>query len=426
MTSSSAVSEHQTDMRSFLALIVALGTIPSLLTAQPPPEIPVRGQSAPGLERFDAIMKGVLARYDVPGGALALAYHGKLVHARGYGYSDVRSGKPIEPTSLFRLASVSKSITAAVILKLAQEGRLGLDQRVFELLRPLPPPHGAHVDPRMAEITVRQLLYHAGGWSREESGDPIGFAKRAAHALRAPLPITPAQLAQYMKSLPLDFAPGTRCDYSNFGYLLLGLVIERVTEDQFRGGVRPYSEFVHETMFHKMGIRRMRQAPLPGQAIPGAEVEGYGPENERTSPTLPSLHFASGGWMGDIVDLARFLTSIDGTRGERYLPAESYRMMLSPPPPPIPLRQNGAHFGMGWDVVQTSPAGVEYQKGGGLPGTATYIEHRPNGVNWVVLFNASRKKPVGPEWHREFIGELRKAIDATAAWPDVDHFGQYP
>lgn len=412
-------------MKSIIALAVVLGTITSILPAQTP-DIPMTGHSAPGLERFDAIMKSVLARYEVPGGALALTHNGKLVHARGYGYSDVRTGKLIEPTSLFRLASVSKSLTAAVVLKLVEDRKLNLDARVFELLRPLHPPEDERVDPRTNEITVRQLLYHAGGWSREESGDPMGFSRRAAHALRVPEPITPAQLARFMKGQPLNFTPGTKCDYSNYGYMLLGLVIERANDQQFHEGVQPYADFVRESMLRPMGMHRTRLAPQPGQAVPNAEVEGYGPENEPTRQTLSMLQFASGGWMSDIVDLSRFLTNLDGSRGRRFLSAETTKLMLSPPPPPVPPRQNGTHFGMGWDVVQSSAAGVQYQKGGGLPGTATFIEHRPNGVNWVVLFNASRKKPVGPEWHHEFIGELRKAIDETANWPDVDHFRQFP
>ncbi len=161
----------------------AIGAAGAAVGFAQPPDMPVTGVAGPGLERFDAVMKKVLLRYEVPGGSLAIARQGKLVLARGYGYSNVRTGKPIEPTSLFRLASVSKSLTAAAILRLVEEGRLNLDARVFDLLEPLPPPRGAHVDSRMREITVRHLLYHAGGWSREESGDPMGFSRQAARAL---------------------------------------------------------------------------------------------------------------------------------------------------------------------------------------------------------------------------------------------------
>jgi N-acyl-D-amino-acid deacylase len=410
----------------FLIAVAAMAAGFAAVSPAQPPEIPVTGVAGPGLERFDAVMKQILLRYQVPGGSLAIARHGKLVLARGYGFSNIRTGKPIEPTSLFRLASVSKSLTAVAILKLVEERKLNLDARVFELLQPLPPPRGAHVDPRLHEVTVRQLLYHSGGWSRETSGDPMGFSRRSAQALEVPLPITPAQLARYMKGQPLDFMPGTRCDYSNFGYMLLGLVIERVAEREFREGVRPYEEFLRESMLKPMGIRRMRLAPHQGQPEAPAEVEGYGPENEPTSPDLLILQFASGGWMSDAVDLARFLTSLDGTRGPRYLSAETIKIMLSPPPEPIKPRANGTYFGMGWDVVHHTANGVLYHKGGGLPGTATHIEHRPNGVNWVVLFNASRAKPVGPQWHEEFLKELRTAIDELPSWPDVDYFQRFP
>jgi N-acyl-D-amino-acid deacylase len=405
---------------------VMLAGLLAAAPAQPAPDVPVTGMAGAGLDRFDALMKKILVRFEVPGGALAVTRHGRLVLARGYGYSDVQTGKPVEPTSLFRLASVSKSVTAVAVLKLVEEGKLDLDARVFELLRPMRPPPGAEVDPRLHEITVRQLLYHAGGWSREKSGDPIGFGQRAARALGVEPPVTPFQLARYMKGQPLDFTPGTRCDYSNYGYMLLGLVVERAAGEPFHEGVRPYEEYVRQKVLRPMGVRRMRLAPHLGERAPPAEVQGYGPENERTAQTLPVVHFASGGWVGDAVDLARFLTALDGSHGKPYLSADTVKLMLSPPPPPVPPRSNGSHFGMGWDVVQSFPDGVLYHKGGGLPGTATYIEHRPNGTNWVVLFNASRKKPVDPEWHHEFIGEIRKAADETKGWPGVDFFPQFP
>jgi hypothetical protein len=123
--------------------------------------------------------------------------------------------------------------------------------------------------------------------------------------------------------------------------------------------------------------------------------------------------------------MARFMAVIGGSKPPRFLSPATTQEMLAAPPPPIPLRPLGRHFGMGWDVVQQMPAGVLYHKDGGVAGTTTWVEHDPKGVDWILLFNASKGKPEGPELHQEFQHEVRAAIAATTTWPDVDLFDRY-
>src|SRR5262245_36123915 len=120
------------------------------------------GTQDDGLKSFDEPMEAQL-KLKTPGGALAVAKDGRLVYAKGFGLGDVVNKAPVEPTSLFRIASLTKPITAVAVLRLAQEGKLDLDAKAFALLD-LKAPDGATVDPRLAEITVRQLLQHTGGW----------------------------------------------------------------------------------------------------------------------------------------------------------------------------------------------------------------------------------------------------------------------
>jgi len=122
---------------------------------------------------------------------------------------------------------VSKSLTAVTILKLVEARRLDLDARAFELLADIEPLPGDRVDPRVKQITVRHLLYHAGGWDRAKSGDPSGFSQRVSARMQVPLPVSPRQLSRFMLGQPLDFDPGTESRYSNLGYILLGLIIEK-------------------------------------------------------------------------------------------------------------------------------------------------------------------------------------------------------
>jgi len=205
---------------------------------------PPTGAAGPGLERFDALIQNILERSGIPGASLAMARRGKLVLARGYGLADVAAGARVQPQTRFMLASVSKAITAVTVLKLVQEGRLSLDATVLPFLPVAEPP----ADPRWHMITVEMLLRHEGGWNRRTSGDPLTWNVRVARALHVRRPVTPEQLARYMLGQPLDFTPGTDAVYSNFGYMLLGMIVERVAG-------APYAEVAQSTTLVPMGSR---------------------------------------------------------------------------------------------------------------------------------------------------------------------------
>lgn len=118
-------------------------------------------QDDPSLKSFDEPMQAQLRQRE-SGGALAVVKDGRLVYAKGFGLADVVNKVPVEPTSLFRIASLSKPITAAAILKLAQDGKLDLDAKAFSYLD-LKPADESKFDPRLEEVTVRHLLQHTGG-----------------------------------------------------------------------------------------------------------------------------------------------------------------------------------------------------------------------------------------------------------------------
>src|SRR6478672_6855504 len=134
-----------------LSTFAGLGLRPSSATSQPDTPVPTTGQPAPELAPLDAVMGDLMARWQLPGGQLALAKDGRLVLNLGYGLADVERKEPVQPTSLFRIASVSKAITAVAVLRLVDAGQLALDDAVFPLLALTPPPN-ATVDPRLATI----------------------------------------------------------------------------------------------------------------------------------------------------------------------------------------------------------------------------------------------------------------------------------
>ena len=156
-----------------------------------------------GIASLDAVMRATLKKYDVPGASLAVAKDGKLVMAKGYGWAVVATRRPVAQDSPFCLASVSKAITSVAILRLVQDGKLSLDDRVYALLgRPLPL-DGFQLDPRIKDITVRQLLLHAGGFDPKKGGDYLHMSKKIAKQTGSKLPIADDLLIRYAFSRPL-------------------------------------------------------------------------------------------------------------------------------------------------------------------------------------------------------------------------------
>lgn len=382
-------------------------------------EIPIAGEAGPGLESIDRAVTDMMRRHEIPGASLAIAHHGALALARGYGWADRDRRVSAKPETLFALASVSKSLTAVAILKLVEQGRLDLDAHAFELLDQLRPLPGDSPDPRLARITVRQLLYHAGGWDRTKSGDPNGFSERVAERMKVPLPISPEQLARYMMGQKLDFDPGSRTVYSNFGYILLGMIVEKVEG-------RPYARAMRRLTIEPMGLERIRLDRVRGSGYLPEEAHRYGPmgREDRQGGHLP-ITMASGGWLATPTEMVRFLTALDGSRGGRFLAEPLYRAMLSPPPPPASPRPDGGHFGMGWDQVRESPRGLSYRKNGGLLGVHGWLEHRDDGVDWALFWNGGRvedeEKKAVPKAVVKRVGD---AISEVRTWPAIDLSGR--
>src|SRR5829696_3177453 len=105
-------------------------------------ELPISGAAVPGMGPYEQSVRELMRKYAIPGGAVAVVHDGKLFYARGFGYADVEKKTPVQPDALFRIASVSKPITSAAIMKLVEEGKLGLDDRVAPLIADLTPAEG--------------------------------------------------------------------------------------------------------------------------------------------------------------------------------------------------------------------------------------------------------------------------------------------
>lgn len=407
---------------AFVALLSACnGTTSTPPVPIPPSTFSISGTAVPGMASVDAVISALMKKWDIPGGEVAIVQDGRLVYARGFGRAD--ADRNVAPDDLFRIASLSKPLTSAAILTLVETNRLSLDAPAFALLRDITPLSGATVDPRIATITVRQLLAHAGGWDRDVSFDPMFRSSEIAQATHTPPPASARAIIQYMLGQPLDFTPGTQYAYSNFGYSVLGQIIERVAG-------MPYAQYVQQAVLTPAGIRRMRlggslyadRAPDEVRYYDRSSMPSVFPGGGSVPAPYGGFNIeamdAHGGWIASAVDLLRFETAVDGfaTRPD-VLSAESIAMMTSRPPAPL-WPGAAAYYGFGWMV---RPLEGNWWHSGSLPGTASLVVRTGTGLAWSALFNARDMKS-NSTFQAEIDGAMWQAIRSVTEWPSHDLF----
>lgn len=415
----------RTRLISTIAILVPLGVIVSVDAADPRPETidgyPVTGKASPGTEALDKAVVSVLSRHGIPGAAFAIAKDGKLLMARGYGWANLATETPVQPDTLFGVASLSKTFTAVAILKLVEDGKLKLDDHPFKILKRIKPLRGAKVDPRLYQITVRQLLNHSGGWDAMKSGDPVSWTTKLQFERGDRVPVSSEYLISATMGIRLDFDPGTDCKYSNFGYIVLGEVIEQVSGQS-------YEKFVKERVLAPAGAKSGTLHPLNAGYFKH-EARRYLAGNDTELPPWKQKYSdATGGWAISAVDMVRFMTALDGSRGKQLLGEKTFRLMIELPPKPLGARENGTHVGLGWDSVILTDKSFGYFKDGNWYGMRGFMKRLPNGVNWVLLFNASMQPDTSDaRTVADAVQDVRKHIDEIKQFAqDTDLFKDYP
>jgi CubicO group peptidase (beta-lactamase class C family) len=228
-------------MNYFLLLLTIIFNIHSLSFAQ-------SGMYIPELETVDEDFITFMQKWNIPGGSAALVKDGRLVYSRAFGYAE--SNITTKPSHLFRIASLSKPITSIAVMKLIQEGKLHMEDEIFGTKGILNDSIYLNIpDPRVLQITLKELLQHSGGWDRETSplGDPMFNPDGIAQAMNIAAPADQISIIRYVLQKSLDFTPGTAYAYSNFGYNVLGRVIEKVTGEL-------YEEYVKNNILYPLQI----------------------------------------------------------------------------------------------------------------------------------------------------------------------------
>jgi CubicO group peptidase (beta-lactamase class C family) len=344
------------------------------------------------LRAVEDLAKRYMRRYNVPGLSLAITKEGALVYNQAFGFADPKEQEPLTQQHRFRIASLSKPITSVCIFKLVELGKLNLSDKVFGKVGILTDRFKkVRKNYNLEQVTIQYLLTHmVGGWGNDVD-DPMFSNNKMDHD----------ELIYWtLENRRLKKSPGDKFKYSNFGYCLLGRVIEEITK-------KSYQDAVGELVFQPCG---MTSCDLAGNTLAErkpievvySDQNGYDPYgfNFRRMDS-------HGGWISTSQDLARFLVHVDGFQTKNdILNLETIKTMTT---------SNSPGYAMGWCVNNNN----NWWHGGNLQGSLSFMVRSNNGLCMVALINSRRVNSSMEEeldkltW--DMVGQFKK-------WPSNDLF----
>jgi CubicO group peptidase (beta-lactamase class C family) len=329
-------------------------------------------------------------KWDLVGATFCIAHEGRIIYARGFGMANKEEGLAMQPYHTMRVASVSKLITAVAVMKLVEEGKLRLNDRVFG-------PDGilndkkflSYKDKRVEEITVHNLLNHSGGWT-PRWGDHLFIKDVIARELGKDLPLDVDDYIVFALSKRLHFQPGSHSSYSNIGFVILQRVIEKASGND-------YERFVKNEIFKPLNIYDARLANNWDSLRYDNEVRYYEvPEAEKVvsfdgskQSVLKSrggndvrVLGAAGGWVISPISLTRFVMAVDGrddfpdilSKQSVDTMKETYNRKFQP---------------LGWRWVKEDGT---LWRSGSMAGTSALVISRPDGYTLTFISNQSHWK----------------------------------
>ena len=311
------------------------------------------------------VAQAFMQQYDVPGLSVAIGHAGTLVYEGAFGWADREKREAVSPSHLFRIASVSKPITSVAVFSLLEAGHIHLSDRIFGRGAILGTDYGGPpYHPQVDEITVGHLLTHtSGGWSNNPP-DPMHMNLEMNHA----------QLIKWtLRHQPLDHPPGQNYAYSNFGYCVLGRVIEKITR-------QPYAVYVGNTVLKRCGIS---DTAISGNTLAQrrrGEVMYYGQGENPYGMNVARMD-SCGGWIARPADLVQFLMHVSGfDNPPNILKPETLQTMTT-------ASVANTRYAKGWWENRVN----NWWHSGGLPGTATVVVRTHSGFCWAAFANTLRR-----------------------------------
>ena len=338
------------------------------------------------LKAMDTVVDSFMNVWSLKGVSLSIMRNDSLLYARGYGQAD--GARPMVPGTLLRMASVSKLLTAVGIMKLQERGKLVLDTPVFGPFGVLTEYDRYIDDDNYYLITVEHLLRHQAGFT-QQGGDPMFSTAAMMREIGTSKAPTQEQLTRALVKRPLAYLPGTDQEYSNFGYLLLSMIIEKLTGE-------PYEAWMQRevlvpagcTDFHIGGNFYADRFPgetryfMHKEAKPVNAYDGRGQVERCYGGNDIRGLSGAGAWIGSTPELARFIASIDGIPDfEDQISEFSVYQMTQ--------RLSDEIFSLGW--VDCTDDG-EWTRTGSFSGTSALVKVFPDNECWILITNTSTWK----------------------------------
>ncbi|MBK9164777.1 MAG: beta-lactamase family protein [Acidobacteria bacterium] len=310
----------------------------------------------------DAFVKAEMERKKIPGVSVAVIKDGKPLVVKGYGLANIEHNVPVKPETIFQSGSVGKQFTAFAIMLLVDEGKIGLDDKIGKYLGEVPE--------SWANVTVQHLLTHTGGFTDYSRG--FDFRKD----------YTEDELLKIIKETPLAFAPGEKWQYSNFGYVTLGIIIRKVTG-------KFYGDFLTERVFKPLGMTTARVISesdiVPNRAAGYVLRNGEVKNQEWVSPVLNTT--ADGALYFSVLDMIRWEEAL---AGRKLLSKAAYDQMWTP----VKLNDGRERrYGFGWALRDVNGFKV-IEHGGAWQGFKSFIARYPDrGLTVIALANSENANP---------------------------------
>ena len=315
------------------------------------------------MKKVDDAVANYMNKYNVPGLSFAITKDGRLVLAKTYGFANKETGERVAPRHRFRIASVSKPLTAVAIMKLFEANKLAMNSKIFGSGALLGTTYGTQpYKTNVDKITVENLLNHTGGgWASDLGFDPMFNDTNLNHT---------DLISKTLNNQALQKTPGAEYHYSNFGFCVLGRVVEKLSG-------QTYPNYVKNQILIPSGITSMEIAGDTEADRKANEVKYYGQNGEDPYSMKVARMDSHGGWIATPIDLCRFLVRVDkfNTKPDILKSATLTGMFTG-------SAANGG-YAKGW-AVNNAP---NYWHNGSLPGEQAFAVRTADGFTWSVVVN---------------------------------------
>ena len=344
------------------------------------------------LSAIDHYVDAEMKREHVVGIAVGIYSRGQILLAKGYGLANIELNVPVKAETIFQSGSVGKQFTSAAIMMLVEEGKIGLDDSIVKYFPNAPPSWQA--------VRVKNLLSHTSGLSEYETDERAG----PAGPFYIRLDFTEDELVNKVEALPIEFKPGDKWDYRNTNYLLLGVIIHKVTGSF-------YADYLRQRIFNPLGMsstRLISEADIVPNRSSGYETKGDKIQNQSwVSPTFNST--ADGALYFNVLDLAKWDAALYGTKLLKQSSLDqSWTVFLLNDGKP-----NNSNYGFAWEITSVN-GHKQIDHGGAWQGFRCHLLRYPDdGMTVAVLANSDSASP------EQFAHVIASIVDPVLELPKL-------